>query len=568
MRKWIEPLLEGRGDLDGMIFGAVLSILLFFAAIAAFLSSRAAGKKQKEKLEDQFGREPDDDDLEFDSIARPWKYCTDKTPAMTVDDITWNDLDMNKVFARINACQTSLGEEHLYTILHKPEPETAARREELIQALDREPDLRLQLQLDLNKVGKCNHNGLIEFICSAEVFRLKHGWIYHILAWLPAAFLLVLPLNLQWAVTGSLCAACVNILCGCFAKRKIERQFSSVQYFSAVLWCCRKICKIKNENLSSVQKSMKSSLKRLRGLSGAISCSIQNRYAMSDIDMLAEYTRMVFLSEIRNYNKLIRIITANREVCRSLCDELARLDASISILSFRNSLPFYSRPHFIPNMQLNLQDVYHPLLRHAVLNSVLLTNDSLITGSNASGKSTFIKAAAVNGILAMALNTCTARVYQGPRAAVMTSMAVRDDILAGESYFVAEIKSLKRVLDHAKTGPCLCFIDEILKGTNTVERIAASAAVLRRLHGQNCLCAAATHDIELTQILKGEYLNYHFSEKITNREIIFDYLIKPGPSTTKNAVKLLSYTGYEAEIIRDAEALAEQYEKTGRWTAG
>ena len=115
--------------MDGMIFGAVLSILLFFAAIAAFLSSRAAGKKQKEKLEDQFGREPDDDDLEFDSIARPWKYCTDKTPAMTVDDITWNDLDMNKVFARINACQTSLGEEYLYTILHKPEPETAARRE-------------------------------------------------------------------------------------------------------------------------------------------------------------------------------------------------------------------------------------------------------------------------------------------------------------------------------------------------------------------------------------------------------------------------------------------------------
>ena len=215
--------------------------------------------------------------------------------------------------------------------------------------------------------------------------------------------------------------------------------------------------------------------------------------------------------------------------------------------------------------ELNLQELYHPLLQSAVPNSVLFTRDSIITGSNASGKSTFIKAVAVNEILAMALNTCSARVFQAPRALVISSMATRDNLLVGDSYFVAEIKSLKRVLDHAQSTSCLCFIDEILKGTNTVERIAASTAVLRYLHQKNSLCLVASHDIELTQILENEFENYHFSEQITNHEIVFDYQIKDGPSKTTNAVKLLAYTGYDEEIIRNAEEMVSSFQKAGSW---
>ena len=80
---------------------------------------------------------------------------------------------------------------------------------------------------------------------------------------------------------------------------------------------------------------------------------------------------------------------------------------------------------------------------------------------------------------------------------------------------MAELKSLRRLLACAQTGtPCLCFIDEILKGTNTVERIAASAAVLRHLAGCRCLCFVATHDRELTEMLAGLYENRHFSEQV------------------------------------------------------
>ncbi|HCW96660.1 MAG TPA: hypothetical protein DHU88_13350 [Pseudomonas sp.] len=141
-----------------------------------------------------------------------------------------------------------------------------------------------------------------------------------------------------------------------------------------------------------------------------------------------------------------------------------------------------------------------------------------MTGSNASGKSTFIKSLAVNSILAQTIHTCAAKEFKLRPSLVITSMAVRDSISEGESYFIKEIKSLKRILNKVQNISCTCFIDEILKGTNTIERIAASAAVLKYLHSTDCLCMTASHDIELTCILENEYDNYHFSEHITDDE--------------------------------------------------
>ena len=128
------------------------------------------------------------------------------------------------------------------------------------------------------------------------------------------------------------------------------------------------------------------------------------------------------------------------------------------------------------------------------------------TGSNASGKSTFIKALAVNAILAQTLGVCAARIHAALALAV-SSMAVSDNPWCRRQRFVAELKILRCLLACAQTGmPCLCCAwMRSLKGTNTVERIAASAAVLRYLAGCRCLCFVATHDRELTEMLAGLY---------------------------------------------------------------
>ena len=141
-------------------------------------------------------------------------------------------------------------------------------------------------------------------------------------------------------------------------------------------------------------------------------------------------------------------------------------------------------------------------------------------------------------------------------------MAVRDNIAGGESYFVAEIKSMKRILSSLDRGnECYCFIDEILKGTNTVERVSAATAVLKYLSLKDCICIAATHDIELTELLKSEYTNNHFREQMESDGVHFDYKLKPGLSNTRNAIKLLSYYGFPKTITEEANSIVKKMEQ-------
>ena len=149
-----------------------------------------------------------------------------------------------------------------------------------------------------------------------------------------------------------------------------------------------------------------------------------------------------------------------------------------------------------------------------------------------------------------------------PHVQVLTSMAVRDDLMAGESYFIREIRYLKRILDHLNDRKVtLCVIDEILRGTNTGERIRASHAILEYLAGKNCIPLIASHDKELTVLLDRLYDNYHFSEEMGEGDISFSYKIMKGPATSQNAVKLLKIAGFPEEILEKCE---ETDENTGK----
>jgi DNA mismatch repair ATPase MutS len=169
-------------------------------------------------------------------------------------------------------------------------------------------------------------------------------------------------------------------------------------------------------------------------------------------------------------------------------------------------------------------------------------------------------------------------------------MALRDSLSSGESYFIVEIKSLKRILDAARDSdsksaitssaapserkddaasqspsPILCFIDEVLRGTNTVERIAASSEILLDLHRRGIRCFAATHDVELTSLLQGSYENYHFEEQIENGDVLFNYRLQKGAATTRNAIRLLEAIGYEEDIVKNAENRASEFIRSGEW---
>ncbi|WP_312812370.1 MutS-related protein [Sedimentibacter sp.] len=538
----------------------------FIVVFLLIISHMKATKKLKLFLINSFGKIPNQKKCEFESIESYHRYKKANIDDFnTIDSITWDDLDMNLTFKRINTCLTSVGEEYLYDTLHQVqmEEDILLKREKLISYLEDNADDRLKLQMNLAKAGKYNYNGIASFIFDAEAKSLKHNFIYNILTIIPVLCILLSFFDTQ---AGILCFILSAILNGFFyygTKTKIERELSAIKYFSSILQCLDKIFKTKNYESVPFFSELKKSYLIFKPLRTKISDILQKDF--SDMAVFAEYIKIIFLIDIRNYNKAIRMISKYSNDFHTLYKSMGEIDMAICVLSFRKSLPFYCTPIFYNENSVCFEDLYHPLLSDPVPNSGKISNDSIITGSNASGKSTFIKALAINGILAQTIHTCTAKEFNLRFSLIITSMAVRDNISEGDSYFIKEIKSLKRILDKVQDTACTCFVDEILKGTNTIERIAASTSVLKYLHNIDCLCITASHDIELTNILNKEYDNYHFREHITDDGIHFDYKLKQGPSQTRNAVKLLHYMNFDSQIVEAAETLVDKFINTKTW---
>mgnify|MGYP000407442303 CR=1 FL=1 len=274
----------------------------------------------------------------------------------------------------------------------------------------------------------------------------------------------------------------------------------------------------------------------------------------------------------RHYKKVENDeIVYDDDLLLELYDIIGYLDAIIAIASFRDSVETYCIPQFEMekehSKQLKMQMLYHPLIKNPVKNSIDTDKSILFTGSNASGKSTFLKAVAINVLFAQTIHTVLADEYCSSFYRIYSSMALRDDILSQESYFIVELKSLKRIFTKIREDDVavLCFIDEILRGTNTVERVAASSQLLEEIAKKNALCFAATHDIELTYLLEDIYQNCHFEEVLQDGDVSFDYLLKEGRANSRNAIRLLEVIGFDKEVVKRSQQRVDRFLQKGIW---
>jgi DNA mismatch repair ATPase MutS len=207
-------------------------------------------------------------------------------------------------------------------------------------------------------------------------------------------------------------------------------------------------------------------------------------------------------------------------------------------------------------------EVGHPLLDHtlAVRNPVCLgrgCNVLIVTGSNMAGKSTYLKSVAVNLVLAGMGGPVCARGFRWTPMALYSDINVRDSLDDGKSYFQVEVERVLEILAASRECPMvLAVFDELFRGTNSAERIALARAILRHLRSAGVLCLVATHDLSLTEMVTedGEpgMENRHFRETVEDGEMRFDYRLRDGPATTRNAIRLLESYGYPPEIIREA----------------
>jgi DNA mismatch repair ATPase MutS len=230
------------------------------------------------------------------------------------------------------------------------------------------------------------------------------------------------------------------------------------------------------------------------------------------------------------------------------------------VAAWRATLPAWSAPEFTPPAKaLAAEGMYHPLLADPVPNSIAIDGGGvLITGSNMSGKTTFVRALGVNAVLAQSLATACAATWRAPLLRVRTSITGGDSLADGKSYYLAEIEAVLALV-RAKEGghQHLFLLDELFRGTNTTERVAAAYAVLAHLDRGLDITVVATHDLELLGLLGGAYALQHFTETVSGDDLTFDYRIRPGPSTTRNAIALLKVMQYPEAIVARALALVD-----------
>ena len=527
------------------------------------------GKKQKRRnrIKAQFGKNPMEleawESLEkrmreirmYEELVVQDVKKEEWQSAGSVDTVTWNDLEMDRVFARINHTRTYMGEQILYHRLHNMQTRQSCEdMEKRISFFSRRESIRTEIEEKLMRIGKQKESCYLPFFLTEEINPLViPGAILYFLQGL-LVFCLIGAILLRsnlWA-TGFLVVAVVNLLIYLHTKCKYEGNLFMVsslkELFDFCNWIVKKLEPDRPEILHALEKTQKLSHRMLRWQT--------RKYQSISGDVtgiLWDYIAGITLHDVVAFYRIQKTLRACKKETMQLYTFAGEIDMEIAIASFRKSLPQWCCPSLQSDGAISVEEISHPLMADAIPNDFVLKKGVVLTGANASGKSTFMKAVAINVILAQTINTCVAKNMKMPAIQVMTSMALRDDVLQGESYYMREIKYLKRMLDELKTGePMLFVIDEILKGTNTRERLAASNAILSYMVQKQGFLLIATHDLELVYALKNRYDTYYFDSQVHEKDIVFPYKIRRGIVGKTNAIDLMELLDFPEEITDQA----------------
>ncbi len=497
-------------------------------------------------------------------------YRSKSNLELDIDTITWEDLDFEEIYLLINNTASSVGEEYLYSILKNLsfDEKVLRERNSLIEFFEQNPEKAIELQIVLSYLGKIQNISIYEYINYFYNVR-RDSTAAHIgmAIGLIASILLIF---IQPAIGGILTfiMVCNNVLRYYSRKGEIDSYITVSSYIIRMLDSIKSITKLHIKEIKPYCDELESIYTKFKSFKRG-SKYVAAKSPNGDLgDVILDYIRILFHIDLIKFNGMLDNIHKNRDNLNRMFEIVGLIDSMIAVASFRTMIPYYSIPKLVHKKEplLHVEELFHPLITEPIPNSIEVRDCVLITGSNASGKSTFLKSVAINAILSQTIFTSLSKSYEASYFQIASSMALRDDIFSKESYYIVEIKSLKRILDKGNEEiPTLCFVDEVLRGTNTLERIAASSQILYNFSIRNFLCFAATHDIELTYILENYYKNFHFKEEIMDNDIHFDYKLHSGRAVSKNAIKLLSIMGYSDDIIDKAIELCNSFLEDGNW---
>lgn len=477
----------------------------------------------------------------------------------TIDDQTWNDLIMDEVFDELDRTYSAEGEAVLYKMLRNliMNEDELKKRGGIIDLFKKDVDLIVNLRKIFYEMIYDKKNSLISMINEVlPTSKLKY-YIYCTLSVLPV-FLIAISVILNNPKFMIILMLEVFVNMYIYEKEHERIDIKGLLYLSDLIEASKKISNIRNSELSPYTIKLKNLLSKLE----IINRSIFLLRIINAFGGVFQIFAIPFLIEERTYYRTSNHLLKRRNEILELYNLVGELDALTSISIYENSNKGeYTNPRFVKRTTLKIVDGIHPLIKKPVPNSIEFSGKGVVlTGTNMSGKSTFLRMISINILLAQTFNFALAQEYEGCFFNVVSSISPKDDIMNGKSYYLAEAESILRILKASENKiPVFCVIDEIFRGTNPLERISSSAEILNYINIRKAICIVATHDRELLDMLKGKYDFYYFSEDVNIKTgLNFDYKIKKGISKTRNAIKLLEYIGYPKEIIQNSYKRIEQ----------
>lgn len=478
----------------------------------------------------------------------------------SIDDRTWADLDLDQVFSELDHTRSRPGQQYLRHLLRTPQsPDELRALQQSVQEVQDDDRLARAIRTALKKVDDPRASFLVDLIFAELPDRPLLWWMFPLLTF-GAIGLMAYSFVDPRALLGLLAISSINICVQLLYRPRVEALLPAISQLPALMNTARLLGALPGNMLASTRQLLSTGAAELFVLKRSTAWL---RFDPSQtknelVSSLYTYVNMILLIDVNAFVFTINSARRARPTLQRVFNALGYIDAAQSIAHWRTTLPHWCVPEFTrEEKQLDVAGVVHPLVANAVPNDLVVNESSvLITGSNMSGKTTFVRAVGINAILAQTLATAIATKWRTPSLRVGSSIGRADSVLEGKSYYLAEVESIRSLIERKGDGhQHLFLIDELFRGTNTAERVAGAYGVLEYLNRGRDIVIVATHDTELLGLLGNAYAPHHFREEISADGLSFDFVMRDGQATTRNAIALLELMKYPADIVDNARRI-------------
>jgi hypothetical protein len=523
-------------------------------------------KKKREIFEESFGKGKTDS-FNFDLIEKYFRKKDKASAFQFLSDKTCNDLDFQELFMFADRTVSKVGQQYLYNTLRTIpfNNDRLIDQERLIDKISTDAVLRLKLHSLLDKLASNN----VYFITS--LFQDEHikepKWFFIIRLSSLTAFLSIITLPfIPQSIFILLPVIILNFGLHFWNKKNLNEYIGSVPQLLKLKEVAKELLKF--DIFKTVDKDITESIKTIDKVRNRLQFFKLEAKFEGDMQIAfwasMELIKSLFLIEPQLLFGALKLLDTRRKEIESVFSFVGYIDSLLSISSLRKGLDVYCVPEIKNQAKiLEATDIYHPMIIDCIPNSLRINGKSiLITGSNMSGKTSFIRTVAINAITALTINTCFAKQFSLSRFQIHSAIRLSDDLMNDKSYYFEEVLTIKEmIINSQKNEANLFLLDEIFKGTNTIERISAGKAVLSYLNNDQNIVFVSTHDIELADLLQDTYELYHFSEQVENKTVDFDFKLKEGKLKYRNAIRILEINDYPKEIIKEAIELSTKFDK-------